>query len=589
MSAYDRLEDAKASDKASMNGFSQKDESIDELASALLEDLSQSIAQTPVPMSASSPNLLRFTSGNTVAEDLNKALPPLPQDHQRAGVFHHQRARTALSSKTTMRRVSSEISSRAEKRATKLPISSPVGPILHTGFAPSAIERVHTPNDQSEHTTGVSSPETTTADAADLSEKISNLIKQANEQNKGLHPKRNETANSKNGDKLSALSKSKRAFTKAKQAVVRRFSSSAEKQAKKKDNDNYSLFDTTFYDLDADIDSNRINRRIAEGHNLSSPKVRSLTGDGNVPRKALPVYDSIKSKRSIAPDDPFSDDMEMKDDVRSSHAYSTFDSDLSGRKTNKASTYTDSVTDLLTAQEQNTPRFSDAVSGLAQHPDVDCFSSSPLGHSTPRIRLEPRIDANGKKRLTGVLNHSPSITNSNFVACDEGNKNQSKRAREIEPHDLRLKRKRLTTDLRPSDIPITKKAKKGAKSTMEDPTVATGIGKLDTEDAGALASKDTNRKIARASRINKGKGLGIFDTGKREAPMTDATDMVQKPRGRLANVAKRSSIPKPVNHTPGYERRAITIPSRNLTGDDSMGVDELQMDVSEYHIGGRRG
>ena len=585
MLAYDRLEDAKASDKAS----TQKDESIDELASALLEELSQSIAQTPVPMSASSPNLLRSTSGNTVAEDLNKALPPLPQDdHHRAGVFHHQRARTALSSKAT-RRVSSEISSRAEKRATKLPISSPVGPILHTGFAPSAIERVHTPDDQSGHTAGVSSPETTTADAAELSEKISNLIKQANEQNKGLHSKPNETANSKNGDKLSTLSKSKRAFTKAKQAVVRRFSSSAERQAKKKDNDNYSLFDTTFYDRDADIDSNRINRRIAEGHNLSSPKVRSLTGDGNVPRKALPVYDSIKSLRSNSPDDPFSDDMEMEDDVRSSHVYSTFDSNPSRRETNKASTYTDSVTDLLTAQAQNTPKFSDAVSGLAQHPDVDCFSSSPLGHSTPRIRLEPRMDSNGKKRLTGVLDHSPSITNSNFVACDEGNMNQSLRARGIEPYDLRLKRKRFTTDLRPSGIPLTKKAKKGAKSTMEDLTVATGIGKLDMEDACALASKDTNRKIARASRISKGKGLGIFDTEKGEAPMTDATDMVKKPRGRLAKAAKRSSIPKPVNHTPGYERRAITIPLRNLTGDDSMGVDELQMDVSEYHIGGRRG
>lgn len=588
-------EDMEDFDTSYRNRISQINDSIDELG-RLARD-ARTLSQSLVGMTVSSSNLLASTSVNTIAEEADENSPPSPELH-RKGLLNHKRATTVLSSKAPKRKKYFDMHSRSKKPMAELNISGPVGPVVRTGYAHSSrerttnlsisrpnaplkhtgsashiLERVETPIVHSGNAEGVSNPATTSADATHMERRITNLQNLAKQQNNM------ETANFKNGDKLSSLCRSKSMLLYAKQAVVRRFSSSAEKEAKMKAPDNTSLLDISPNDPD---DQNRINRRIAEGKNLGSPKVQYLTGDGCVPRKPLPTYKSTESLRSDSSDDPFLDTTRIEGYVRSSYSQSNPDVDLSQHKNKRASIRIDS------AHPPPMPKFSRTLSGLAQHGQVDIFSSSPVGSSTPRSRLEPQIDTDGKRGVTDTSDYRPSVVDFLSIDWGESDSEQPEHYCEVTGQQQKTTARALCT----SRLHRTPKAEKGADFTTEDSSLSRIFGDPPKEHAPVLAPKHTNRNIPRASRDTNGTGLGIFYTGKGDAPLTDDTGILSKPaRNRLAKSVKRSYIPKPVKAASDplrSERETRTISPHDCTRDGETSMDELQEDVSAYQVGSRR-
>lgn len=260
-------------------------------------------------------DLTTFTSTNNVPEEADgDILPPHPEAHQQE-LPNRTREKSAVPSKGLKSKMSIDIFSRSKKPGSELTsahpitISGPVGPVTHTGYAnavgratnftiPSPAEslkntasasndpeRVETLKAHSGNAQGVSSPTTTTADAAHMHERITQLQTSAKEKNDRLERLHSETTTTKNGDKSAPLRKSKSMFFNAKQAVVRKFSSTAEKDGKNKAQDANTLVETGPYI--ADPPKSRINLRVAEGSNLGSPKVQALTGDGRIKRKPV--------------------------------------------------------------------------------------------------------------------------------------------------------------------------------------------------------------------------------------------------------------------------------------------------------------
>ncbi len=504
-------------------------------------------------------------------------------------------------------------SSTAEaKRLSKSKISCPV-PLdpPSTALGPN----------QSRPTTGhttASAPLTTNRDAEELTSKISNLIQEAVAQEAQTRQKAAIYASE--SAKLSPLERGKNAFVKATRAIKERLSNSntsGSSQRPRSSKRPASSHRTPSPDSDLppeyetpeELRRTRLERRIAEGENLSNPKIWQLTGNGNIPRKPLPVYESMKSRsrRSDSLDDPFSDGKEQQSRP-SPHDFSGFDFDFSNRKNkgrsippsflSKARVDDPSQTSSThLAVPAHTSRFSSMVSGLAQHSDTEFFSSSPISYSTPRIRLEsqPNAKPNAKpsKSTKGALVRSPSILEFSFEAPSEGASSSpaSPQPRASEGSSLSVKRKGATDDLRSQVVPATKKVKRDSVASVESLGLASGIRKMETHDERIpLSPKSANAHLL-APQHNQNKlrrGLSIFDVGKGKAPESREDDEANKLRPRINN-ARKSSVPRPssmvfhrvLDSRPGMQRL-----SSFDAGD--MDVDELQMDDAAYQVGSKK-
>ena len=585
----------------------QDDESsIDELAgNALLNTVPHEPVRLPSLHSLaamSTTDILRPKSSRstkTVPDDFDKPLPPIPKDPFAEQRLHWQN-RPALARKTANMKVSDP-----GKVATKPRISSPILQEQESspaGPSPSRPATSHT-------TQSALGTQTSTADAAKLSKKISNLMQQAAAQES--QTKQRAATYAAESAKLSPLERGKKAFVKATRAIKERLSSSSSSNEKPFNTRRLGSIGRSSsggwepppqYESQEELTRGRLDRRIAEGENLSNPKIRKLTGDGNIPRKPLPVYESMRSRsQHSGSDNPFSD-ADDEDGHPIPEDYSGFDFNFSKRK-HKGKAVRASMPVMeqmhgpseqsgqhLTVPE-STSRFSNMISGLAQHSDTEYFSSSPVGYSTPRIRLEPQPPMSKDKTAAGTLQRSPSILEFSFEDQSEGasSETQSPKMRASEG-STSVKRKGATEDLRSQVTPATKKLKTDSVSSKDEGGLAAGISQLATEDdRGLLSPGSTNTVVARPCRnASKRKGMSIFDLRKGKFPEGTGEDEAKKPWPR-ALASKRSLAPRPssVLFSRGRESRVGMQRLEQIDGDD-MDTDELQANHAALHVGGQK-
>ena len=590
----------------------QDDEcSIDELAGDALVNtaLLNTVPHEPVRLPSlhslaamSTTEILRPKSSRstkTVPDGLDKPLPPIPKDPFAEQRLHWQN-RPALAKKSANMKASDP-----GKVATKPKISSPI--LLEpesspTGPSPSRPATIHT-------TQSTFGTQTSTADAAKLSRKISNLMQQAAAQES--QTKHKAAIYAAESVKLSSLEKGKKAFVKATRAIKERLSSSSSSNDKPFNTRRRGSIGRSSsggwepppqYESQEELTRGRLDRRIAEGENLSNPKIQKLTGDGNIPRKPLPVYESMRSRsQHSGSDNPFSD-ADDEDGQLSPNDYSGFDFDFSKRKhkgkaVRKSMPAMDQVDSPSNQSDQHltvpksTSRFSNMISGLAQHSDTEYFSSSPVGYSTPRIRLEPEAPINENKAAAGALQRSPSILEFSFEGQSEdaSSEAQSPKTRASEG-STSVKRKGATEDLRSQVAPATKKLKTDSLSSKDDGGLVAGISQLATQDdQGLLRLKSTDTVIAKPSRnASKRKGMSIFDLSKERFPEGTGEDGAKRSWTR-AIASKRSSGARPSSafFSRGRESRAGMQRLEPIDGND-MDIDELQTDDVAFRVGGQK-
>lgn len=562
-------------------------DSADELAtSALLDGPSPQLTRPSTQDSATGTILGRSRSGRSATETLGKPMPPTPSREKTADSERDKQAKAVLAPKTTNLKVprkGGKQNSKLETSYTLLPQVSQNG--IHP--IPPSNSEAHRSTDH------VTSPQTSIADATALSKKISDLMQQnaAKDSKKRLKRKESTKIVLATNSKPSPLERSRTAFAKATRAITGRLSSSIERPTKSKRKGDTLLDSSDDFPHPENgflppISRGRLDRRIAEGENLSNPKIQNLMGGGHIPRKPLPVYESMKSltSQSAPMEDPFSDGVDTERAMTPQTPIELdigLDIDFSRHKNKRVN------------RDEGFPfrgptRFSSMTSGLVQHPDVELFSSSPVGFSTPRIRLEARPDADGKKRLTGVVVRSPSILDFSFEDdhTDEDEPATPAGGSQVTDHEhnLSVKRKSAKEDLRAQISPLNKKPRRISGASTED-LLSTEVADLDTQDHRPLSEKDANTRIHRTNREwRKVKGLSMFDTGKKEKAAAAAV----APRSRSTLGSRLASASRPTSILFSRESRAHARKLSTIEG-DSMDIDELQMDDQARHKGGGKG
>ena len=396
--------------------------------------------------------------------------------------------------------------------------------------------------------------------------------------------------------KVPRLQKGREVFTRAKKAISERLSSSASSKEElkwdKAKHDRYApqspgtagIVDEKYRFNDNDTNLQRLNRRLAEGANLSNRKVKALTTGGSVFRKPTPIHNSMKSPMhwSDTLQDPFSDEQLSTHGMPSSDLFDP-NLDDSRRKTKSArriGTYgpLPSSSQLILPIEElslyNTPEdrpFSDQFSGLRQHPGVGFFSSSPIGFSTPRFRLEPEVHVSGKKRLSVVPAYEPSLLDFNCdgLSEDEISKLPTLPTLKFDKTDLTRKRKNAAVDQGLEPTPVTKKAK------TDEMQRALNLATLNRTPGGPLSVDYGNRRCGRIpiSR-DTDQGMTVFD-----APEGgESTTSLGSPQFvKAAPNAKRSSMPVSFKSAKSSQSQSNTPDLVGPTADDLSSADELQM------------
>ncbi|KAL8666144.1 MAG: hypothetical protein Q9202_001651 [Teloschistes flavicans] len=216
--------------------------------------------------------------------------------------------------------------------------------------------------------------------------------------------------------------------------------------------------------------------------------------------------------------------------------------------------------------------FSDKVSGLRQHPTDEWFSSSPVGFSTPRVRLEPVSDATGKKRLSAVPIPDPSLPDFDFE--------QEMTDDETDPliHDWKgpdcstnAKRKSATED--PQGF-ACKRAKTGLVFSRETKIPAQGSGQLGNNRLDCMDGKmDKEESIESGSfGVPNISNVREAETWTRRRAKTSSNARYGRPR--TSSMSTSSSV------LFSRETRA-RVPLIETDNDDEMDTDELQMDDIE--------
>ncbi|MCJ1400769.1 hypothetical protein MMC11_003977 [Xylographa trunciseda] len=432
-----------------------------------------------------------------------------------------------------------------------------------------------------------------TDDAEQLSNKLSSLMQSSEVEEHNL---RTVQPLVKHGDakqlfKLPRLQKSREVFARAKRAISRGLSSSASSKEDlrwdktshgrialispspaKKVNEKYRIDDN-------DANLQRLNRRLAEGANLSNPKIKAMTGDGLVVRKPLPIHDSTKSSKhwSDSLDDPFSDEQLSS---RGTPSSDLVESDLNSARKIRRGQETSAPKPLLSHSQLIVPidnlslhgspyvrQLSDQLSGLKQHPDVGFFSSSPVGFSTPRFRLEPEVDASGKKRLSVV---PASVSSLLDLDLDGLSGDEISELPKLKCNKSDLKRKRTAADQDVESTPVAKLAK------TEKMQLALNLAMLNRVGGRPLIMRDQNQRLGRIPvPKSTGQGLHMFQVPKGKERSTSAGSA---PSVKAGPAAKRSSIPVSFKSAKSNQSRSSTPALVGSFLDDMLSADELQME-----------
>lgn len=563
------------------------DDSFDELAGdALLLNPAQqpmrSSFQSDVPM----PEPLRPRSSRAIEKALDKPLPPIPSNEPE-GAGYRKKGKPALTIKTTNLKIPAKI----EKPPLRPKISNPVLQISEENDNNSALRLINgIREDQSEK-----APKTTKEDAELLNRKITTLMQQASAREAQRTPKKRKgNATAEFMSKPSPLQRGKNALSKATRAITDRLNSgrrpvtpNVRRPGPIESSPN--SFKAMEYLPETRAPSTTIERRIAEGENLSNTKIQSITGDGSIPRKPLPVYDSMKSRRSSAgsSDNPFSDRNQTEGTI-SPEVQAELDFDFNKRKGRSKQldrepfSFDSTAPEVIVKASTDVPqpfKFSNKVSGLAQHPDVMAFSSSPIGYSTPSIRLDPDPKFREQKKASSALKRSPSILDFSFEESEEDEISAEPKPGDGSDASTSVKRKSVKDDVQSKLTPIAaKRLRRSSDISRDDLALENGFRQLETKDMNVLVEKDKNVGSQRPSTADsKVKGLNIFETADRRMPLSSAAALAKRHRLRTRTVtAGRTSIPRPNSILFSRESRAH-FRLRDTTDGDTMEIDELQM------------
>jgi hypothetical protein len=334
------------------------------------------------------------------------------------------------------------------------------------------------------------------------------------------------------------------------------------------------------------------------GDNLKNPKIFSLTGHGKVLRKQVAEDGkSLRSRKSFS-EDPFSSRPGSSGITRTP---TSFENRLNEEMS--IDQETELIPDLPNqnyGDELPQPRSKKArKSYSATDPYLDAFfSSSPVAQSTPRIRLEPTFEEDGKTTLKNVPADSRSVFDPDNSSVGHNSDMEIDSPPVVRVQNRRgSDGKRKSLQARDSYIPTrsrgskrTKKHPSPSKAELEDlervwmhtyqseilgnrdDVAMSGIDAPPT--VGVLANLDTNTKLAEPSRRDKGKGFGMFL--KPDLTRT-AASMPNIPKPGPSKISKPGdSIVSRVRLGSRGERRFSK--QDNMDYGSLMDVDELQGD-----------
>lgn len=545
--------------------------------------------QSDVPM----PEPLRPRSSRATEKALDKPLPPIPSDEP-GNQGQPKRSKPALTIKTNNLR----IPAKAEKPPLRSKISNPILQNSEENDNNSALRLINGIQEGKSE----KAPKTSTKDAELLNKKITTLMQQASAREAQRNPKtKKDHAAADFLSKPSSLQRGKNALSRATRAIAGRLNSGRRPMTPnvrrpgpiESSPNSFKAFE---YQPEPRAHSATIERRIAEGENLSNTKIQSITGDASIPRKPLPVYESMKSQRSSADSlvNPFSDGNQTEGNI-SPEVHAELDFDFNKRKGKSKQLrrapfpFDDTAPAVTTEASTEGPRpfrFSNKISGLAQHPDVMAFSSSPIGYSTPRTRLDPDPRFHEQKKMPSTLKRSPSILEFSFEESDDEEISAEPKTGDPSDPTMSVKRKSANNDLRSRLSPsATKRLRRSSEVSRDDLALEDEFRQLDTHDLNALLDHDKNASLERPKTADsKKKGLSIFETAKGKVPLTSAAALAKRPRVRMA-AAGRTSIPRPNSILFSRESRAH-FRLRDTTDGDTMEVDELQMYDGCFRVGG---
>ena len=559
------------SNEGSARPTSGANDTIDDIADALLDDSighsADMLGQDESPMAHSD---ARSISSQLLLDSLNKPLPALPVD-SRTGK-HNTSPCKNLERKTTRAKLA-----RAASR-------------LATNFGEALAAVYDTP----------SAPNRTNSNHLSPARRVP-------PQSQGLHTSEDRLASvdkrrmgivfdDSQSTKSSRLQRGKDVFGRAKRAFADHLSSSNERNGTKRAgivrlNSSPDIIGGLVGGVDDDPERGRVTRRIAEGNNLSNPKIQLLTGDGKVICKPLPVHESMRSRKdySSSSDDIFMSKQDSFDELASS-TFPSLDVDFDSVKSRRfsaiepliAKPQPDAVFAGPSQATKATPasKYTEYNSGLAQHPDVMIFSSPPIGFSTPWFRYDTSGIQNSKRRKDTMTSTAPSLPEFDWEVKSNDEDPESPHPTKRRPIVKEsLKRKSGSTDLPLQSAPSAKKIKKFVPNAVEDVVLNNGMAHLDTSTDRALKPKDKNRRLSQAQPSeDKGKGLKIFDIGRKKTSTSTSRAVETLTKPRTGRAGQRASISGPVLLTPAHRRRVSTpVLGFGYGQDDTMSMDELQM------------
>jgi hypothetical protein len=367
-------------------------------------------------------------------KDLEKTLPRLPQhqDQRSSTGFPHKRV--VLGTKTT----NTLIGSAGAKTKMRLPESPLVGLTVQRKPLPITKDGVSRPRSVSGaiNLHGLNPTEKEVCRKPPLAAPLKTLhLRDAIEEN-SIRTTNTKRANSP------YIERSKEAYSKVKEALSNKLRGVAEKQSsngspllsilRRKSHPDEHHRDSRSFTEDG---LEAFDRQAAVVNNLGKNKIQSLVGLAGYRLSSSPtgvnstqskkhthqrslsgqLLDNLKSigksAKIQAPkqeaEDPFSDAHEAKPSVESTYRYLDvhFDFESDTKEYRKKLFY--SGPKSPTPAHRKISHLSHKTN--TRTPANDTFHSSPNATSTPRVRLEPLMQANGKTRLTSVLSYSPSL------------------------------------------------------------------------------------------------------------------------------------------------------------------------------------
>lgn len=559
-----RLGRAKSALQNSKTRQMMDDDSLDDLAGdPLLTDQAQQPTRNSFQSDVATSELSKTKSSRTIAEDRNKPLPPIPASRPSKESSAPNAARSVLTSKST----NFKISRKAEILPARPKISNPVLQDSEDNDHNSALKAIKG-TAGGKNTTGL---QTTIDEAENLSRKISTLMQQAAAREAEKASQLKELSmNASN--KASPLQKSKLALSKATKVLTSRFSNSGRRPSPS------SSSSLVGFEYPGEPKTS-----------LDNIQRRDTAAGSGIPRKPLPVYDSMRSVRqsSDSLQDPFSDGHGTAGQPPP-EVHVEFDVDFDKHKRKgKKSNEDQAVSHQTTFNDDTIPtgspsRFSNKISGLAQHPNTMIFSSPPIGSSTPLSRLYPSIGSLDGSPLPSKMAQTPSILEFSFEESDEDDNLELKNSRPTD-QSLSVKRKNAKEDLRAQLSPLSKRARKGRDTPTDEGGLMGEIKQPDSVDDAPLIEKDKRTKSGRpATADSKINDSGIIEGVMDKGSLSGIGEKFKRPRARTT-AAKRLSIPTPNSILFSRESRAH-YRLRDTTDGDNFDVDELHIGDGGYRV-----